>query len=30
LDKAMMEWLIKHKLIDYKIEGRIIEINSSH
>ncbi len=30
LDKAMMEWLEKHKLLDYKIEGRIIEINSSH
>ena len=30
LDKAMMEWLIKHKILDYKIEGRIIEINSSH
>jgi len=30
LDKAMMEWLVKHKLLDYKIEGRIIEINSSH
>lgn len=30
LDKAMMEWLKKHKLLDYKIEGRIVEINSSH
>ncbi|MGD8534271.1 MAG: bifunctional UDP-sugar hydrolase/5'-nucleotidase [Candidatus Aminicenantes bacterium] len=30
LDKAMMEWLEKHKFLDYKIEGRIVEINSSH
>lgn len=29
LDKAMMEWLEKHKLLDYKIEGRIVEIKSS-
>jgi 2',3'-cyclic-nucleotide 2'-phosphodiesterase (5'-nucleotidase family) len=30
LDKTMMDWLEKHKLLDYKIEGRIVEINSSH
>ncbi len=29
LDKAMMEWLVKHKLLDYQIEGRIVEIKSS-
>ncbi len=29
LDKVMMEWLEKHKLLDYKIEGRIIEMKSS-
>lgn len=30
LDKAMMEWLEKYKILDYKIEGRIVQINSSH
>lgn len=29
LDISMMEWLEKHRLLDYKIEGRILEINSS-
>lgn len=29
LDIAMMEWLEKHKLLDYKVEGRIAEIDSS-
>jgi 2',3'-cyclic-nucleotide 2'-phosphodiesterase (5'-nucleotidase family) len=28
LDKVMMEWLGKNKFLDYKIEGRIIEIKS--
>ena len=29
LDKVMMEWLGKNKFLDYKIEGRIVEIKSS-
>ncbi len=30
LDISMMEWLEKHKILDYKDEKRIVEINSSH
>jgi 5'-nucleotidase/UDP-sugar diphosphatase len=29
LDKAMMEWLEKYKVLDYKVENRIEEIKSS-
>ena len=30
LDISMMEWLEKHKILDYKNEERIVEIKSSH
>ncbi len=26
LEQAMVEWLLEHKVLDYKVEGRIIEI----
>lgn len=30
LDLVLMEWLDKHKILDYKIEGRIVEIKKTH